>query len=454
MPPVTVGPPGDPFGFGPTANLGPPPGPMYPTPGPYAAPLFQPPPPGSGPGGELGYGTAPHWWASGDYLLYFANDQHVRFPILTTGSPNQAGVLGQPTTTQLITGDNIKYSAISGFRLAFGFFGDADRRFGFELGGMYTERKRFGQQFSATLDNLTSVGIPVLARPFIDTTTGANSTLVVGSSNLGVGRIRFDTSTSTYSINPNGVLNLYRTAPGSRWAMSLDFLMGYKFLELKEDFNVFSETGLNQVTITPIFRPGPFGVPIQIGTRITPTPVAVGGVTTIAPATVSVSDRFTATNRFNGGTIALRSEIRYGIVTLTTTSKLGIGNMHQVLEIQGTTAFANPATGLGGSAFGGLYANPTNIGKFDNDEFAVIPEINLNVGVNLTRSLSMYIGYNYLYVNKVARPGSQINPNIDATTIPFSATYGNAGSVPGTRRLFVQDEFWLQGVNFGFQLRY
>ena len=45
MPPVTVGPPGDPLGLGPTAGLGPPPGPMYPPPGPYGAPQFQPPAP-------------------------------------------------------------------------------------------------------------------------------------------------------------------------------------------------------------------------------------------------------------------------------------------------------------------------------------------------------------------------------------------------------------------------
>src|SRR6478752_4072579 len=72
MPPLAVGPPGDPQGLGPTASNGPPPGPMYPMPGPYGAPMFQPPPGGTGPGagGLGGYGGAPTWWFDGEYLLW------------------------------------------------------------------------------------------------------------------------------------------------------------------------------------------------------------------------------------------------------------------------------------------------------------------------------------------------------------------------------------------------
>ena len=59
MPPLGFGPAGDPQGLGPVGGFGPPPGPMYPNPGPYGAPSFQPGPSMPGNGGN--YGQAPHW---------------------------------------------------------------------------------------------------------------------------------------------------------------------------------------------------------------------------------------------------------------------------------------------------------------------------------------------------------------------------------------------------------
>ena len=145
MPPLAVGPPGDPQGIGPSAGLGPPPGPMYPMPGPYGAPMFQPPPTPGGPGAfssltgagsSGGLGTVPRWWFDGEYLLWYAKVQPVDFPLLTTSAPSQSGILGQPSTIQLVPGNHIPYGAISGFRLSSGFFGDADRRFGGSRDGL------------------------------------------------------------------------------------------------------------------------------------------------------------------------------------------------------------------------------------------------------------------------------------------------------------------------------
>jgi hypothetical protein len=451
MPPLAVGPAGDPLGLGPTASFGPPPGPMYPPPGPYSAPLYQPAPPTTG----GGYGAAPHWWLSGDYLLWFAKGQPVNFPLLTTSAPNQAGFLNFPSTIQLVPADDLSYNAINGFRLNGGFFGDADRRFGLDVTGFYTQRKTNEQFFTVSPQGpgVVNVGLPLLARPFIDTTTGSRS-LVVANLGLGVGSAHISTSTQTWGIEAAAVWNLYRSEPTDKFWCSLNFTAGYKFMELQEDMLIESLTTLNAVRAIPIFRPGPFGVGVLVGFRVIPVPFPVGGTFTGAPASVQVTDRFTATNRFNGATFGLQHEMRYGMFSLTTIAKIGLGNMHQVLEIQGSTAFANPATGLAGSSYGGLFANSTNIGSFNNDEFAVIPELTMNLGINLTRRLSMFVGYNLLYVNKVARPGAQINPVVDASTVPLSPTYGATGQVPGTRLLFVQDDFWLQGANFGFTFKY
>jgi hypothetical protein len=255
-------------------------------------------------------------------------------------------------------------------------------------------------------------------------------------------------------VEASAVWNVYRSAPATRFWWSLDFLAGYRYLQVEEDLVIESFTTLNAVRGIPIFRVGPFGTLILTGFRVVPVPVPVGGTFTGSPASIQVTDRFVATNRFNGATFGFRHEARCGMFTLTTIAKLGVGNMHQELEIEGSTAFANPNTGRAGSSYGGLFANASNIGRFNNDEFAVIPELTMNVGINLTKQLNMFVGYNFLYINKVARPGAQINPIVDASTIPLSPTYGATGQVPGFQRLFVQDEFWLTGVNFGFSFRY
>jgi hypothetical protein len=453
MPPVTFGPPGDPLGMGPTAGIGPPPGPMYPNPGPYGAPLWQPPPPGSG-GGYAGGYNAPRWWFGGDYMLTFVTPQPIHFPLLTTSAPNQLGLLGAPTTIQLVNAEDIRYSGFSAFRLNGGFYGDADRRFGFDISALSTQEADYRRRFTSLQAGFNPTNIPLLARPFIDTNTGAPTSLVLANTDIGAGTATVRTSTEVWGIDPAALWNVYRSDPCSRFQCSTDFLAGYKFLQIREDLSISSVVNLNSVNVVPIVRIGPFGVPVVIGFRITPIPISVGGVITAAPATVSITDRFYVSNRFNGGFIGLRNELRYGMWTLNTTAKLGVGHMHQVLQIDGDTTFVNTATMLAGKSFGGLFANSTNIGKFDNDEFAVIPELTVNVGLNLTRQLSMYVGVTTLYVNRVARPGDQINPVVDPTTIPFSPTYGAGGSVRGSSTLFNQNEYWLYGVNFGMMFRY
>jgi hypothetical protein len=450
MPPIAVGPPGDPMGLGPVAGIGPPPGPMYPVPGPYAAPLFQPPPGGGLGGPGDGSRCAPRWWFDGEYLLWFAKSQPVRFPLLTTSAPAANGLLGQPTTIELVRAQDINYGAISGFRLSGGFYGDADRRFGALVSGFYTEQKGNDQRFGTSLG---SVGIPLLARPFINT-NGVSSTLVVTDTAFGLGGATVSTFTSTWGIEASGVWNLFRSAPDRSVWFSVDLLAGYKFLQNTEELRIESFTTLTGARVVPIFQPGPFGVPVQVGVRIIPSPVPVGGVVTGAPATVQVLDRIRASNRFNGGVFGVRHEARFGMWSLQTTGKIGVGNMHQVLEFQGATNFFNPATGRTGATFGGLFVNSTNIGKWNHDEFAIIPELTVNLGVNLTRSITMFVGYNFMYIDNVARPGAQVNPVVDSTTVPFSPTFGASGSPPGTRVLFVQEDFWLQGVNFGMSIRY
>jgi hypothetical protein len=460
MPPIQVGPPGDPQGLGPVGGFGPPPGPMYPMPGPYTAPVFQPATPGAQALNNMAPQIhAPHVWGTADYLLWFAKSQPVRFPLLTTSAPSDFGLLGRPSTLVLVGDRDLGYDTISGYRISLGAFLDTDRRFGGEVGGFQTETKS-----NITFYQSTQAGIPTLARPVIDSANvRLASSLLISNPNLGFGSVLVDTSTRTYGVEASGVVNLFRSVPGcmGRWACSVDFLAGYRYLELDEKLDISSATTLSVPnTNVPQFITGAFGVVTLVGNNAVPTPVNFAGVQIFSPATVEIRDSFHVRNQMNLFQVGLRGEIRRDWLSVLFSGKFAFGGNHEILEINGASGFsdqsrlgAGPAAALG-TTIGGLLATSTNIGKFVNDEFVYVPEVNLSFGLNLTRSLTATAGYNFLYISKVARPGTQINPVVDTSTVPFSPNFGATNRPAGFRNLFAQDDFWLMGMNFGLDFRY
>jgi hypothetical protein len=451
MPPLAPGPQGDPMGQGPIGGFGPPPSPMYPNPGPYTAPAWQPAPPGAPPAFNTPMtGYAPHFWMMGEYLMYFPKAQPVRFPLVTTSAPADLGLLGRPSTTILAGNGDLGYNTVSGFRITAGMFCDCNRRYGFEVSGFYTETKA-----NDTVYQSSPAGTPVLARPFVDSLTRLGSTLVVSAPTLGAGSVDVNTTTSLYGIEANGIVNLYRTGPACRTGVTVDFIYGARYLQLQENLNISSATNLGiPGTFQPILQTNPFGVLTQVGVTFVPGSTTLGGVQVFTPSTIEVRDQFKVTNQFYGGQVGLRTEWRMGgWCSLLFSGKLALGEMHETIEIFGGSGFNNPVLGQVGTSVGGLLANSSNIGKYHHDEFAVMPEFNGSLGVNITRSLTGYVGYNFLYINKVARPGSQVNPIVNTAAVPFSPNFGTNRPNPANG-LFFQEDYWIMGVNFGMSFRY
>lgn len=476
LPPGNFGPPGDPLGLGPVGGFGPPPGPMYPMPGPSGAQSYQPPPPlpnvrgedGRG-GPDIGYGSAPRLWFEGEYLLWFTKGQPINYPLVTTSAPTDAGVLGAASTL-ILSGQrsDLGYNAINGFRLSSGFFGDADRRFGFQMTGFLTERRANVQEFGS-LKNLS--GIPTIARPFIDV-AGLQSTLVLSGPNFGPATVRVSTTNQTWGVEPVGVWNIYRAEPGTRANWSLDFLAGYRFIQLKEELTIHSQTALdNQIGLPTFVNNPPFGIITQTGVTIIPAFTSFGGVNVGGPALIDIRDNFRATNQFNGFVVGLKSEARYGMITTSAFGKIAIGSMHERVEISGMGSFFDSTGGSGGTignlavfnsgtgggrgaAYGGVLANASNIGTFIHDRFSYIPEVGGTVGIALTRGLTGYMGVNLLYFPDVVRPGNLVNPQLSSAAVPFSPNYGAPGAPRGPSLRIVETEQWLGGVTFGMMLRY
>jgi len=102
----------------------------------------------------------------------------------------------------------------------------------------------------------------------------------------------------------------------------------------------------------------------------------------------------------------------------------------------------------------GRFAAPTNIGRHFSDRFAFVPQSEARLGIQWAPNVMTYVGYSFLYMNKVARPGDQIDRNIDLSQIPTAFEYNPAvpGAVP--RVPFTQSYFWAQGIDVGLEISY
>src|SRR5262249_7260302 len=130
-------------------------------------------------------------------------------------------------------------------------------------------------------------------------------------------------------------------------------------------------------------------------------------------------DRFATENDFHGGRVGLRGELGNGPLVLRGAATIALGNMHQTTRIDGALAtndFTNFTTVQ--TFRGGYLAQPTNIGRFSRDTFAVVPELNLSVGWQPRDWLTLTVGYNFLYLSDVLRPGDQIDRTINPTQGP------------------------------------
>src|SRR5208337_4979978 len=131
--------------------------------------------------------------------------------------------------------------------------------------------------------------------------------------------------------------------------------------------------------------------------------------------------------------------------------KLAAGINHETINIQGGQMFVLP-TGTVAAFNGGLLALPSNIGIHQRSSFAVVPEVNLNLGYQLTESLKLFVGYDFLWWSNVVRPGDQIDTTLNINQIPNFVKSPN----PGPNRPLVPfktSDFWAQGMNVGLEYR-
>ncbi len=208
-------------------------------------------------------------------------------------------------------------------------------------------------------------------------------------------------------------------------------LAGFRYLSLEEDFNLTQ-----------------------------PSLELAGGETDFNGAAVQtgdlevIRDAFNARSQFYGAQVGLRSEFDRGPFYAEFTGKVGLGDSHESVLVSGNTTLVPAATGIPVVAPGGFFATSTNIGRPVRDRFAVVPECNVNVGYQLFPQLRLFVGYSFIYWSDVVRAADQIDRIVNLTAVPSSGTFGTLTGPARPAVPFRGTDFWMQGVSFGFELRF
>jgi hypothetical protein len=376
------------------------------------------------PCGERIYGSV-------DYLLWWVKDGPQSTPLVTTGPSNVlfSGALDIPGTQVLFGGNGLDYGQFSGGRLLVGMWLDNDSSLGVEAGGFLLEERSVGFTLAGDAN-----GQPFFGRPFINALTG-NQNVYFVSQNFSdpalsarmTGAIDIASSSQLWGWETNGVVALGR-ADGLR----VDALAGFRSVGLSEDLRVQEE----------IRNLVPGGGVFFLGSNVDPS------------ASVANFSRFKTTNRFYGPQIGGRLDWQGGGFSLGVVGKLGLGVSHQEVTIDGGSVLLNSARQPLAAAVGGVNALSSNIGQQSHNAFAVVPEVGVNVGVQLAPQLRAWVGYTFLYISDVARPGEQLDPVLNPGLVPTDATFGTPGGPALPAPLFNTTDFWAQGINFGMEFRY
>jgi hypothetical protein len=345
------------------------------------------------------------FYGSVEYLLWWTRDAKLP-PLVTTGSTNDniPGAIGQ-ANTQVLFGDNsVLGGTRSGIRGTIGYWLNEDHTLGFELGGFILANRT--NNFSAS-----SFGSPLLARPFIDASTGAETVELVAAPGVLGGTISVANSSKFGGYEANLRSNLWCCCNGY-----IDALVGYRYLGLKESLDINENL--------TVLLPGGGGFLIH--------------------------DHFGTQNNFYGTQVGVAGEYRWGDWSLGFKGTVALGPTQQIVDISGNSRISSPGGSPPANFNGGLLTQSTNIGRHTRDVFGVVPELGLTVGYQFCNNIRAFAGYNFLYWNDVARSTNQVDRMVNTNLI--APPTGGGPQHPAF--LWHGSDYWAQGVTFGIEFRY
>lgn len=339
------------------------------------------------------------WWSSGNPVPVLATT----FPPGTLLADVVAGGVGEEI---LFGGSRVDTQLQNGARVNVGIWLNDGQTWAVE------EQVFFLSQIG-TAFGTESPETPIIARPFNNVTPpppDVPDALIIAYPGTADGSINITTTTT---IQGAGIL--LRRVLWINNSTRLDLLGGYRFFRLDDSVTISDEASV------------------------------------VGPPPVSSQDEdvFGARNTFNGGDIGLKFQKYINRFSFEAVTKVALGMTSQKVVIDGTSSITTG--GVTTSNPSGFFALPSNIGTYRRNQFSLLPEVDLNLRLDVTPNLRAVVGYTLMYLTNVQRSGDAIDSNIDTNQFPPVA-----GPPPyeGPIFAFTNSSVWLQGINVGLEYRW
>lgn len=366
----------------------------------------------------------PHYWFSAQALIWWTSQVDV--PVIATTSPTgtpglQAGILGQPQTSELWGGGDLFDLTRGGVRLRGGEWFDDDDGSGWQA--EFLMLGSAGHDFFGS-----SNGNAILGRPFFNEETGLQDAQLIAFPGLSSGSLAFNAETRLYSVGLNYwaelIVETEDTCGECCQPKSCDCCndgdttLGLKFGPrfIHHDDTVLAEERLTGLASGNQFR---------------------------------ILDSFKTENSFLGGEIGIRARRNRGAMTLDLGLNLGIGATRQELDVSGLTAITN--AGVTTTSPGGFLAQSTNSGSWDETKFSLVPSLECAIGFEAQNGWRFSVGYDLMYWTNVLRAAEQIDPTINPNLFPPAV-----GTATATRPspLLNESDYFAHGISVSIERRW
>lgn len=341
-------------------------------------------------------------WITGEYLHVWIQNSPVGVPLVTaSNNPTSLSIIGQPGT-QILFGagarkNSFGFHNLTGLRISTGAWIEGTHCYGIEGIGFLIPKKTSIFSASSITGDYAATNIP-----FFATQTNSENVLVNRHPNTATVKDSF----KSFGAELNGLTEFNSPSP-----VPVIFSLGVKYFNVSENFT------LNDA-ITEL----------------------------VANSIVNVQDNFSTRNNFLGLLLGARTKFNIDQFCLDVGASVAAGNNFQKLIINGQVNVNNNTV----IQPIGLFAEPTNIGRFKKNQFAFLPEFRAKLHYCFNGVFRVFVGYNILYISKVIRPGNQIDRVINQSQNP---SLGGTGLVGPARPkpLFKNNSMWIQNASMGIE---
>jgi hypothetical protein len=360
-------------------------------------------PPEPVPGAPMEIPPGPLFWMDFDYLLWRSKGALVPPLVSTVTGPAAVASPVNPRQAVPVSDDHINGDLQSGFRISAGMWLDKPHGTGVEAS--YMAFMKAGEVVS-----FYSMPGAVLARPFVDVNRGVPALFQLSTpagSTQGAVQLRTSFEADGFEVN------MLRRGP-AMIGEEMFWIVGARYFGLHESLSVDAAS-------------------------------LAGGMRAAA------FDSFATRNNFYGAQVGARWTFARNDFTVDFSTKWALGGMGQEAVVQGSSTVILP-TGDRVDRPGGLLALGSNIGDYDRTKVALLHDMSLGVAYCVSPNIMVRLGWDFLWVSNVLRPGEQIDLGVNPRLLPFSAATPSGPLRPAFK--FSGDSFYMYGVSLGVAVQF